>query len=258
MRFIYFALLISFFSVSSCASKKDSISIKVASYNVRNARGMDNNTDFDRVANVITEIDADAIAIQELDSATNRSNGLVILDELAQRTNMYSSFNGSIDYQGGKYGIGILTKNKPLKQEAIPLPGKEEKRSVLLIELEDFVLCCTHLSLTKEDRLSSFELIKDLTEKYNKKPIILAGDLNAKPNDEEILKLSEDWIFLNDTIIKTFPSPEPKVTIDYILLKADQTLEYEITQREVVSEPMASDHRPLWVNLKIRNRKHQK
>ncbi|NLC49874.1 MAG: metallophosphoesterase, partial [Bacteroidales bacterium] len=49
--------------------------LKIASYNVRNAKGMDDVVDFDRTAKVINNMDVDAVAIQELDSATQRSNG---------------------------------------------------------------------------------------------------------------------------------------------------------------------------------------
>lgn len=99
--------------------------LKILSYNVRNARGMDDATDYDRVANVIKRINADCVALQELDSATERSNGRVVLDELAKRTGMYATYNKSIDYQGGSYGIGVLTKEKPIRKASVSLPGRK-------------------------------------------------------------------------------------------------------------------------------------
>lgn len=117
MKTIHYSLLLLILSFTmACGNtntqqnKTESLSLKIASYNVRNAKGMDDVVDFDRVANVINEMNADAVAIQELDSATQRSDGLVVLDELAKRTNMFASFNASIKFSGGKYGNGILTK----------------------------------------------------------------------------------------------------------------------------------------------------
>ena len=104
--------------------------VKILSYNIRNARGTDDVTDYDRVAGVINRVAPNCVAVQELDSATMRSNGEIVLDEIARRTKMYAVFNASIEYDGGKYGIGILTKEKPIKKEAIPLPGREEERSM--------------------------------------------------------------------------------------------------------------------------------
>ena len=119
---------------------------------MHNAIGMDDVVDFDRVANVINDMEVDTIAIQELDCATERSNGLVVLNELAKRTNMIPTFSASIVFDGGKYGNGILTKEQPLKREAIAIPVREEERSLLIVELEHYVICCTHLSLKEQDR----------------------------------------------------------------------------------------------------------
>ena len=258
MKAIYYQIILVLLAFSTgCGITKslqkdtEPLFLKIASYNVRNAKGMDDVTDFDRVAKVINNMNAHAIAIQELDSATERSNGLVVLDELAKRTNMYASFNGSIEFRGGKYGIGILTKEKPLSQEAIALPGREEKRSLLIVELEDFVLCCTHLSLTEEDRQASIELIKQKTAKYDSKPVFLAGDLNASPNSAEIKDLSQTWALLSDPTQPTFPSNNPKSIIDYIYLKPSSKYKHTVIEKQVVNEPMASDHRPLWVVVKI-------
>lgn len=221
----YSLLLLSIFFSIGCGNSKtqqkeaESLSLKIASYNVRNAKGMDNVVDFDRLAKVINEMDGHAVAIQELDSATTRSNGLVVLNELAKRTNMFASYNASIAFGGGKYGNGILTKEEPVAQQAIALPGREEQRSLLIVELKDFVLCCTHLSLNEEDQQASIKLILKQTEKYKTKPVFLAGDLNALPNSEEIRDLSQNWILLSDSTQATFPSDGPTEVIDYIFLE---------------------------------------
>ena len=175
---IYLLSIVCFDSVKSNAGNKfkgQPRTLKILSYNVRNCVGLDNIKDYDRVAAVIKRIDADVIAIQELDSATSRSKGVVVLNELAAKTNMYQSYSGSIGFQGGKYGIGILTREKPISYYKLSLPGKEERRSILLVELKDIVICCTHLSLNVEDRLSSIELINEATGKFSK-PVFLAGD----------------------------------------------------------------------------------
>ena len=261
MKSIYYIPLLVLISVTtSCVSKNiqqkegKHQTIKIASYNVRNAKGMDNVTDFDRVANVINNMNVHSIAIQELDSATERSKGIVVLDELAKRTNMHASFNGSIEFQGGKYGIGILTKEIPIRREAFELPGREEKRSLLIVELKDYVLCCTHLSLNEEDRQASMDIIQIQIKKYDSKPVFLVGDLNAEPDSDEISKLSENWTMLNDPTQPTFPSDNPNVTIDYLLLKQNKKFTHSVINVEVVNEPMASDHRPLVVELKIQEK----
>ena len=89
--------------------------LRLMTYNVRNANGMDGICNYQRVANVINNARPDIVAIQELDSMTARSNRTDVLKELAERTQLHPCFAPAIDYDGGKYGIGILSKETPLR-----------------------------------------------------------------------------------------------------------------------------------------------
>lgn len=250
------------FSQASCPSdglenSTDQKPIKIMSYNVRNCKGLDNTIDYKRVSDIINRVNADVVALQELDSATERSNKIVVLQELAKQTKMIPTFRASISYQGGKYGIGILTKEKPLKTEEISLPGKEEKRSLLVVELTHYVICCTHWSLTREDRIASVDLINKIAVKYSK-PVFLAGDLNAEPGSAEIKNLEQDWQILSDPKQPTIPANDPKKCIDFILAKKDFKYEFKSIKSIVENEPVASDHLPVWVEISIidRSTKH--
>lgn len=106
---------------------------------------MDNVQNFQRVANVINNACPDAVAIQELDSMTNRSGKTYVLGEIAERTQMHAYFAPAIDYDGGKYGIGLLTKQTPIRIQTMALPGREEARALIMAEFEDYIYCCTHL-----------------------------------------------------------------------------------------------------------------
>ena len=223
----------------------------ILTYNVRNCKGLDNITDYQRVADVINRIGPSVVALQELDSATRRSNGIVVLDELARRTKMYPVYGASIDFQGGKYGVGILTRERPLGWWLVPLPGREERRSLLLVELKDVIICCTHFSLNEYDRMASVEIINDLF-KDNRKPVILAGDLNATPQSEVIRTLEEKWTMLSDPDAPTFPANIPDRCIDYIFVLQGAEATITAVKTRVEAEPVASDHLPVWVKFKFR------
>ena len=120
--------------------------LQVMSYNVRHCGGMDMVLDYDRTANVIIKQQPDVVALQELDSLTSRSGQCYQLGELANRTSYYPIFGSAINYDGGKYGVGVLTRECPLSVKTIPLPG-EEPRVLWVVELKDYVLACTHLDL---------------------------------------------------------------------------------------------------------------
>lgn len=258
MRIIVYLVFISglviqlFFTTDSFASGKPGVTdtLKILTYNVRNCKGMDNVTDYERVAKVISRINAEVVAIQELDSVTERSKRIDVLAELSRKTGMFLTYNSSIRFQGGAYGIGFLTREKPIYSEALPLPGSEEKRSVLLVEMENYVVCCTHFSLTQRDRAESVGIINHLVSKY-KKPVFLAGDLNAEASSPEILKLFETWQELNNHHNPTFPANKPVECIDFILSKKAERFQFKVVESSVVDEPIASDHLPVWVKVVV-------
>ena len=223
--------------------------LKLMSYNIKNANGMDNVCNFQRIANVINNTSPDVVAIQEVDSMTNRSGQKYVLGEIAERTQMHGYFAPAIDYDGGKYGIGLLTKQVPLRLQSLPLPGREEARTLILAEFTDYIYCCTHMSLTEEDRMKSLELVKAFTSSSTK-PLFLAGDMNAEPESGFIKELQKDFQILSNPKQHTFPAPDPKETIDYIAMLKQNAKGFAVISAKVINEPMASDHRPILVELR--------
>lgn len=229
-------------SQNECARKQNTL--RVMSYNIRNCRGLDNVLDYQRVADVINRVAPDVVAVQEVDSVTGRSGHTDVLRELAGRTLMHHVYAPAINYDGGKYGIGVLSKEKPLDFRYISLPGREESRALLMVEFGNYVFCCTHLSLTEEDRMRSLPLLKEQFRKINK-PVFIAGDLNAENDSPFITELQKDFMLINNPKQPTFPANTPDNCIDYIAsFRTPDTL-YTVLNRYVVNEPVASDHRPI-------------
>ena len=224
--------------------------LKLMSYNIKNANGMDGVCSFQRIADIITNEMPDVVAVQEVDSMTRRSNQHYVLGEIAERTQMHANYAPAIPYNGGKYGIGILSRKKPLSLRTLPLPGREEERTLLVAEFADYYFCCTHLSLTEEDRLASLELIKSCAED-SPKPFFLAGDMNDQPDSKFIQTLQQDFRILTDTKKPTFPSPAPTETIDYIAAWKPNAHGFAVLSAQVLDEPVASDHRPIVVKLRV-------
>lgn len=186
-------------------SERENNTLRIMSYNIRNGRGMDDVTDFRRTAAVINKVCPDVVAVQEIDSVTGRSGGKDVLREIAGLTLMHHMYAPAIDYDGGKYGIGMLSKEKPLGYRYLPLPGREEARALLVVEFEKYIYCCTHLSLTEEDRMLSLPVIRQVAASANK-PFFIAGDMNAHPGSEFIRQLQNDFVILTDTKMPTFPA----------------------------------------------------
>lgn len=233
------------------ALKDNSRGKKFMSYNIRNCKGMDGKLNFDRVAAVINDYNPQIVAIQELDSLTARNRNFVI-SQLADRTGMHFLYSKAIDFDGGAYGIGMLSREKPLRYECVPLPGREERRTLLMAEFGSYIFCNTHLSLTDEDRLASIDIILDAVNRFREgcsgKPVFIAGDWNGTPSSEAISKMGEHFNFLTDPSIFTFPSDTPDRTIDYIaVLKG---FDCKVLEAFVPASSMASDHRPVVCRVK--------
>ena len=92
-------------------------SVRLATYNTHRCEGWTQNSGTDRAnynntAKVISLMDPDVIALQELDKNTTW-HPTDQLQELADRTGMRPYYCKTIDYRGGDYGIGILCKTAP-------------------------------------------------------------------------------------------------------------------------------------------------
>lgn len=254
--FLRWALILTLFSYDLAAQtneNREPNTLRIMSYNIRDGRGMDGMTDYQRTADVINEVAPDVVAVQEVDSVTARSNQADVLRELAERTLMFRSYAPAIDYDGGKYGIGILSREKPLSVRHIPLPGREEARTFLIAEFKDYVFCSTHLSLTAEDQLLSLPVIKKEIAPLNK-PVFIAGDLNATPGSKFIEALEKDFVILNNPKQPTFPADVPDSCLDYIAFWKNGEKPFTLLRNRVVNAPEQSDHRPIVVDIRFKTK----
>ncbi len=225
-----------------------STGICLLSYNIHNGIGMDKVRDYNRIAEIIKQTAPDVVALQELDSVTHRNGSIYTMKVLETLTGMHGTFAAAIPYQGGSYGIGMLSKEKPLYYKIVPLPGREEKRTMIVAEFEEYIFCATHQSLTLDDQLASVTLIEKELEGINK-PIFLAGDMNSTPASLPQQQLAQTFSCLNDTTVFTFPANRPDRCIDYIYVSRQHQERVEVKECQVLDEPLASDHRPVLVKL---------
>lgn len=237
---------------SEIIPEKEGNSLRFMTYNIRKGLDINGVAKYKEIADLILKVNPDVIAIQEVDLATLRSNKIDILKELGERCMMYRTFSPLFDVEGGKQGLGVLSKEPPLNYHSIVLPGREEARGVLLVEFENYVFCCTQLSKNEEDRMASVPLIFDFIKDI-KKPLFLAGDMNC-----DFLSLSQNAIqskfrILNDYKEITIPvinEPNiPYTCIDFIYGYSDD-YKYAVLDKQVIYTP-DSDHYPVYVDVRI-------
>lgn len=225
--------------------------IRAMSYNVRNCKGLDDVVDYERVGKVIADMNVEVVAVQELDSMTTRYPGQDVLKNLADYTGMYPTFGAAIDYKGGKYGVGILSKEKPISYYCVPLPCSSEPRVLLVAEFENYYFCSTHFSLYAEYRTQAVNIINEEAKRLNK-PLFVAGDFNTRRGSEQMQLMAKTFhIFDKRAPIETFPSDAPTQEIDYICLYTGRGAVATIIDSWVPEIANISDHRPTVVEAII-------
>ena len=255
ISFLIFYISFLVYGSSSVVFAQDMITfpLKLMTYNIRHGAGMDDVIDLDRQAAVINGANPDIIGLQEVDSCVKRSNRVPEAAILGTKTGMHATFGGAIPLTGGKYGVAILSKEVPISYHNTPLPGTE-KRTLLVCEFEDYVFACTHLDLNEDSCLASLPIIVEEASKWDK-PFFICGDWNVRPSHSFITQLRrKSFRILTSTTEgsgnNTFPANNPTKIIDYIACYPRNA--YKSKEASVViNEPVASDHRPVTVEVTL-------
>jgi endonuclease/exonuclease/phosphatase family metal-dependent hydrolase len=226
--------------------------LRVLTYNIHHAEGLDKKLDLPRIANVIRSTEPDLVAIQEVDVKAKRTGGVDEAAELAKLTNMHAYFAKAMDYQGGAYGQLILSKY-PLtdtKTHVLPPaePGVEPRimaEAHVKVGDRSIAFFGTHLDARDNARrVLQVQEIARITANIKDDVSILAGDLNSHPDHKPIALLTQEWTDPSaGKGLRTIPADKPKNQIDYVLYRPKDRL--RPIDVKVIDEPVASDHRPV-------------
>ena len=227
---------------------------RIMCYNVRNCKGMDDVVEYQRVGRVIARQNPDVVAVQELDSMTTRYKDQYVLKNIGDVAGMYATFGAACDYKGGKYGVGVLSKEEPLSHRRVTLPCTNEERVLLIVEFKDYYFCSTHYSLLEEYRIIASNIICEEAAKLDK-PMFVAGDFNTLPDAEPMQILAQDfYIFKKDFDNLTFPADKPTKEIDFICMYKHHSVVPVVYNHIVVPAIVESDHRPIVADVEVYKR----
>lgn len=258
-RAMLFLLLMNLLSFNAWAQLPVDSSrvVRVLTFNIYHGETMKGDFDLDLIAEVIGSVDPDLVALQEVDFNTNRARNMDLATELGIRTGLAPLFGQAMPYDGGGYGEGILsrysflsTKNHALSAQEGKEPRAALEVNVLLKSQDTIRFIGTHLDHTKEetDRITQAYALNRLFAK-DKKPSILAGDLNARPGSKTMRILFEEWKRSSSEDEPTAPAVRPRAKIDYILFRPAHR--WRVLETRVINEQVASDHRPVLSVLEL-------
>jgi endonuclease/exonuclease/phosphatase family metal-dependent hydrolase len=228
------------------------VRLRVLTYNIHHGEGADGKFDLGRIAKLINSLEPDLVAVQEVDVKTRRSSGVDQAAELARLTRLHPFFARIIDYEGGPYGLMILSRHEPLKRASHPIPYHPNEEPRVLAEVRvrlvgggpEVAFFNTHLDYRAEAiRVKQVERIAQVMADVRPPLVILAGDLNAEPTSPPMRRLLQGWRDATPADALTYPSDKPVKKIDYVLYRPSPRL--KLVESRVIEEPVASDHRPV-------------
>jgi endonuclease/exonuclease/phosphatase family metal-dependent hydrolase len=237
--------------------------LRVLVYNIhagKDAKGIDN---LARVADIIRANKADIALLQEVDRGTTRSGQVDQLNILSVLTGFRGAFGKTLEYQGGDYGIAILSRWRISSDTLFSLPvepaqeragGSREPRGALRAVVEmpgaALVIFNTHIDASREDlyRKQEMTTLVSLARQSIRglhSSTFLGGDLNAEPGSAVIemvraSPLRDAWAECGQGPGLSYPADKPVKRIDYLLLPP----EWKCVSATVL-ETEASDHRPV-------------
>jgi endonuclease/exonuclease/phosphatase family metal-dependent hydrolase len=229
---------------------------RIATYNIHKGRGLDRRINVARIAEVIAELDADIVALQEVATPGDNPQAFDQLRYLADHLGYHAAFGRSRHGRGRIYGNATLSRRpfRDIRALDITIPrrtGRGALRTDLDFEAGVLHVFNVHLGLGlyerhhQANRLFEEDALKapDLTGAR-----IVLGDFNEwiKGNVTRSLREEFDLTDLQDHAprLRSFPHGLPLLHLDHIYYDHHLRVASAGTHRSRLAV-IASDHLPL-------------
>jgi len=227
--------------------------LRVVAYNIHHGEGMDGEVDLARIAALVTALEPDLVALQEVDRSVERTGVVDQAARLGTLTGMAVAFGAFMPHQGGDYGMAVLSRWPIVASHNHRLPDGEEPRSALAVRVRspttgrELVFVGIHLYRTEPERVAQAARIAAIFATVEV-PVMLAGDFNSEPGSPVLALLARTWRFVEKGADRlTFPSTGPEREIDFVAYRPADA--FTVLRQQLLDEPVVSDHRPLFVEL---------
>ncbi|HUV32475.1 MAG TPA: endonuclease/exonuclease/phosphatase family protein [Devosiaceae bacterium] len=218
---------------------------------MRKCVGLDRQRAPERVLSVISELDADVIAVQEADFRLGERPTAIPHDFIEKYTDMVPVALGGGDVSLGWHGNAVLVRKgaRVTAAERLLLPHLEP-RGAVLIEFEhkdrSLRLVATHLGLTRSFRRRQLRAIAADLRRRAAMPTVILGDFNEWSHRRGLEPLLER--FEVHAPGRSFHAARPVAALDRIATSRDIALA-DAAVHERGAALKASDHLPVWADL---------
>lgn len=230
-------------------------SLKVATYNIRKAIGLDQRRNPARILAVLNEIDADIIALQEVDrryGARATTLPLAMIEADTPWMPVPMDFRpGAIGWHGN--AILVRRGTEISHAQPIKLPTLEPRGAIaaeVCINGKHVRVIGAHLDLSGLWRRRQLKaMLSYIDHSPRHLPTIIMGDFNQWSDRGALSELA----FHHHKLVQTprsFHSSRPVARLDRIIVSHDIDVEGNGCHQSTLSR-QASDHLPIWAKLRL-------
>jgi len=228
----------------------DESGLRLATWNIHKAVGLDGRRDIERIAKVIRQMTPDLIGLQEVDNRIDSEGDDI--GRLEFLTGMKAVAGPTMLRDAGDFGNVLLTRLPVVDVERFDISvSRREPRGILIVHIdwlgERVQFAVTHLGLQPGERRTQVRQLIECLSRGDRSPLVLMGDFN-------------EWLFWGRPMLwlhrhfgyfrtrATFPSYFPLLHLDHILSDPPERLRVKSVFKSELSR-IASDHLPLSARL---------
>ncbi len=234
--------------------KQEEDILKIASYNIHSCKGIDGVYDTSRTSDVILEIGARIVGLQEVDTGYCFIHTSKQLIEIQEKTGFEAVSGVTLKNKNGSYGNALLT-DLPIGEVKLYNISirKREPRGVIDAEINykgaSIRVLVTHLGLKIRERKEQTAAVMNILDKKPEMPTVLMGDVNEwNPFGYAVRKFNRKMG--RTPLNRTFHTLLPLFALDRIWAAPRKIIIGPAVHRSRVAAK-ASDHFPVKAELKL-------
>jgi endonuclease/exonuclease/phosphatase family metal-dependent hydrolase len=228
--------------------------LRLASYNIRKAVGLDWRRDPSRTLGVIRALDADVVALQEADKRLGLRPAAVSPQAIARETDLRAVPLGHSPVSLGWHGNAVLVRQsvEVAAVECLELPGIEPRGGVMVrlgTPAGTLTIVGVHLGLRRRCRRLQFARILNVLGQAGSEHAVILGDFNEWSADRGTEPLLPRFRVVSPGL--SFHASQQVAPLDRFALGAG----IDLIDMGVEAGPIArraSDHLPVWTDIALR------
>lgn len=224
--------------------------VRIASYNMRKARGLDQMRRPERTLQVINGLNADIVVLQEADKRLGQRPSALPREMVEAETDFQLLSVSSNDVSIGWHGNAVLARKclDVLGVDRLDLPGFEP-RGAVRVQLglgAGLTLIGAHLGLRRRDRQAQLSELNRVTSENTH--CVIAGDFNEWSPTKGFEPLEAR--FVTHSPGRSFHARRPIAALDRFALSSGVILLDAGVDQSPLAR-VASDHLPIWSDISV-------